>query len=62
MIVPSSGGEDSGHVAYKLTYEHNMNELSLKLVFGMMNQAATWSDAVTSIRSLNFTPVMTFAR
>ena len=37
-------------------------ELLSNLVFRGLNQAATWSDSVTSIPSLNFTPVMTFAR
>ena len=37
-------------------------ELLSNLVFRGLNQAATWSDFVTSIPSLNFTPVMTFAR
>ena len=37
-------------------------ELLSKVVFKVLNQAATWFDAVTSIPSLNFTPVITFAR
>jgi len=46
---------------YCAQLQHLFELLSI-LVFGMMNQAATWSDSVTSIPSLNFTPVMTFAR
>jgi len=37
-------------------------ELLSNLVFRDLNQAAAWFDPVTSIPSLNFTPVMTFAR
>ena len=37
-------------------------ELLSNLVFRSLNQAATWFGSVTSIPSLNFTPVMTFAR
>ena len=39
-----------------------LGELSSILVFRGLNQSATWSDSVTSIPSVNFTPAMTFAR
>ncbi len=38
------------------------SELLSNLVFRRLNQAATWLTFVTSIPSLNFTPVMTLAR
>ena len=37
-------------------------ELLSKVVFKHLSQAATWFDSVTSIPSLNFTPLMTLAR
>ena len=37
-------------------------ELLSNLVFGMMNQAATWSSDVTSTPSINRTPLITLAR
>ncbi len=38
------------------------DELLSNLVFGMMNQAATWSSDVTSTPSMNRTPLITLAR
>ncbi len=40
--------------------EHH--ELLSKVVFGYLNQAATWSVSFTSTPSLNLIPVTTFAR
>lgn len=37
-------------------------ELLSSLVSSSLNQAATWSDCVASIPSVNFTPVMTLAK
>ena len=37
-------------------------ELLSKVVFKHLSQAATWFDSVTSIPSLNFTPLMTLPR
>ena len=37
-------------------------ELLSKVVFEHLSQAATWFDSVTSIPSLNFTPLMTLPR
>ena len=37
-------------------------ELLSKVVFKHLSQTATWLDSVTSIPSLNFTPLMTLAR
>jgi putative transposase len=37
-------------------------EVSSNLVFSGLNQAAAWSTSVTSMPSLNLTPVITFAR
>ena len=51
-----------------LNKSHNQNwmpsgrELLSKVVFKHLSQAATWFDSVTSIPSLNFTPLMTLAR
>ena len=38
------------------------DELLSKVVFKHLSQAATWFDSVTSIPSLNFTPLMTLPR
>ena len=45
-------------------FEANLEveELLSNLVFKGLNQAAAWLESVTSIPSLNFTPVMTCAR
>ena len=42
--------------------ESRVNELLSKVVFKHLSQAATWFDSVTSIPSLNFTPLMTLPR
>jgi len=42
--------------------DHAQHELLSNLVFKGLNQAAAWFESVTSIPSLNFTPVMTCAR
>ncbi|QYZ64982.1 MAG: hypothetical protein OI74_03800 [Gammaproteobacteria bacterium (ex Lamellibrachia satsuma)] len=39
-----------------------LNELLSKVVFANLNQAAAWPISVTSTPSLNFIPVITFAR
>ena len=39
-----------------------IEELLSKVVFKHLSQAATWFDSVTSIPSLNFTPLMTLPR
>jgi len=43
-------------------YLASISELLSILVFKRLNQAATWSADFTSIPSLNFTPLITFAR
>jgi hypothetical protein len=46
----------------KVALQQANTELLSNLVFKGLNQAAAWFESVTSIPSLNFTPVMTCAR
>ena len=45
-----------------LCWREGSRELLSSLVSSSLNQAATWSDCVASIPSVNFTPVMTLAK
>ena len=47
---------------WQISHNAGYSELLSKVVFKHLSQTATWFDSVTSIPSLNFTPLMTLPR
>ena len=63
MCIVAGGKPPTAVLGLSILYVHcHRVELLSNLVFSKLNQAATWSAVFTSIPSLNFTPLITFAR
>ena len=61
-VIGTCRSAEGTAVGFNKKKKGQRSELLSKVVFKHLSQAATWFDSVTSIPSLNFTPLMTLAR